>query len=160
MQWYREAGDFALARRIKHNQVEIRRRERINQRFDELKDLIDCSDTNKGTILLQAIDCIRDLEAELEEITGKSSASQHAKSRGKTGAGGGEGHSEDENEDEENQSASDGMEDIAAAVPAPALTHTSNNKPPAKKRSLLNDKSSYVDAAAVLVSLPKLMSHV
>jgi PAS domain-containing protein len=59
----------ALAiRRAKHNQVEIRRRQRIAKSFSELKDLTACDDTNKGVILQAAIDKLKHLESQLATV--------------------------------------------------------------------------------------------
>jgi len=53
-------SDETLAeRRARHNKVEIRRRQKIAERFGVLRSLTDCADTDKGSILQAAIEKVR-----------------------------------------------------------------------------------------------------
>ncbi len=49
-------ADALADRRAKHNQIEIRRRQRVAATFDELRAITSCDDTNKGAVLQAAID--------------------------------------------------------------------------------------------------------
>jgi len=59
-----------IARREKHNQVEIRRRKRINQRFNELGDICGCDSKQKRNILTSAIDKLKEFEDRIQQLKG------------------------------------------------------------------------------------------
>jgi hypothetical protein len=61
--------DELAQKRARHNEVEIRRRQKIADRFDELKELTGINDAkNKGAILAAAIDQIADNDQEIARL--------------------------------------------------------------------------------------------
>lgn len=63
-------------RRARHNQVEIRRRQKIAERFAALKTLTACTEGDKGSILKAAIDKVEELQKTIASMKASSSTSK------------------------------------------------------------------------------------
>jgi len=66
------------AKRKRHNEVEIRRRKKIAQSFNQLRELTQCSRSNKGAVLSSAIEAVTHLRDQVEQLEAELKQERHA----------------------------------------------------------------------------------
>jgi len=70
-------------RRARHNQVEIRRRQRIADRFGVLKSLTSCPESDKGSILEAAIEKVEQLQRQVALLQAGGGRKANAEAKGR-----------------------------------------------------------------------------